>query len=106
MGKNNVKELNLLPGDIVENKVTLKGDKGNNVSRGVKFKVVATDGDEAALVRQIVADFINAEVFISSYKYLNVIKTPTNIEVIEPEAKNETRRARKNRKRKIKKGRA
>lgn len=106
MGENNVKELNLLPGDIVESKVTLIGDKGNTVSRGANLKVVATDGDEAALVRPVVADLMNTEVFMSSYKYLKVTKTPSNIEVIEPEKVNETRRFRKNRKRKIKKGRA
>ncbi len=106
MGKNDVKDLNLLPGDIVENKLTLIGDKGNTVARGSRLKVVATDGDEAALVRPVVADLMNTEIFMSSYKYLKVIKTPTNIKVVEPEKINEAGRNRKNRKRKIKKARA
>jgi len=76
--------MRLLPGDIVENKIKLTGDK-NTVAPGHKFKVVATDGTKCALIlaKDMKKKWLKTELFVATHREVKVIKTAGNIEVID-----------------------
>lgn len=79
--------MQLLPGDIVENKIKLTGDK-STIAPGHKFKVVATDGTKCALilVKDIKKNWLKAELFTATHREVKVVKTsPGDIEVIDNE---------------------
>jgi len=72
----------LLPGDIVENKRSIKGDHNSIIPPNNRFKVVATDGNAAFLIKE--NDKIpNAEIFfVNSVGMVRVVAEAKNLEVV------------------------
>jgi len=71
----------LLPGDIVENKRSIKGDRDSIAPPNTRFRVIATDGNAGFLIKEN-DNIPNAEIFfINSVEMVRLVAESESLQV-------------------------